>query len=257
LRRKPLIWDNLHANDYDGHRFFCGPYAGRSPALRNEVSGLLTNPNCEFPLNFVPLATFAEFARGGDSWDARAAYLAALRDWWPRFTTPNDTSTSPALEFEELLLFADCYYLPFADGEKASALWRSAQELLAKPAAEWGGAAEAFRRQAARLRATCARLSELSDRPLFHALSRRAWELREELELLERYVEFKSDPTRRALPCRLDSHLPGTCRGGFVARLQRLLVLLPDGAIVPANPSAHAEPEQAENAPAIAQPASS
>ena len=25
LRRKPLIWDNLHANDYDGRRFFCGP----------------------------------------------------------------------------------------------------------------------------------------------------------------------------------------------------------------------------------------
>src|SRR5688500_1750753 len=25
LRRKPLIWDNLHANDYDGRRFFVGP----------------------------------------------------------------------------------------------------------------------------------------------------------------------------------------------------------------------------------------
>src|SRR5262249_2343791 len=26
LRRRPLIWDNLYANDYDGRRFFCGPY---------------------------------------------------------------------------------------------------------------------------------------------------------------------------------------------------------------------------------------
>ena len=61
LRRKPLIWDNLHANDYDGRRFYCGPYAGRPPELRDEVSGLLSNPNNEFPLNYVPLRTLAEF----------------------------------------------------------------------------------------------------------------------------------------------------------------------------------------------------
>ncbi len=63
LRRKPVIWDNLHANDYDGRRFFCGPYSGRPPELRGEVGGLLTNPNCELPLNFVPVRTLAEFVR--------------------------------------------------------------------------------------------------------------------------------------------------------------------------------------------------
>src|SRR5436190_517056 len=52
LCRKPLIWDNLHANDYDGGRFYCGPYSGRPPELRNEVSGILINPNNEFPLNY-------------------------------------------------------------------------------------------------------------------------------------------------------------------------------------------------------------
>jgi len=25
VRRKPVIWDYLHANDYDGRRFHCGP----------------------------------------------------------------------------------------------------------------------------------------------------------------------------------------------------------------------------------------
>ena len=63
LRRKPLIWDNLHANDYDGRRFFCGPYCGRPPELRSEVSGLLSNPNSEFPLNYVPLRTLAQFVQ--------------------------------------------------------------------------------------------------------------------------------------------------------------------------------------------------
>src|SRR6516162_5168863 len=71
FRRKPIIWDNLHANDYDGRRFFCGPYAGRPPELRNAVRGLLSNPNNEFPLNFVPLRTFAEFVRCDTNWKSR------------------------------------------------------------------------------------------------------------------------------------------------------------------------------------------
>src|SRR5439155_9861136 len=85
LRRKPLIWDNLHANDYDGRRFFCGPCAGRPPALRQAVSGLLSNPNCEFPLNYVPLRTLGEFVRcpAAAGWDARKSYLAAMREWLP------------------------------------------------------------------------------------------------------------------------------------------------------------------------------
>lgn len=29
LQRKPVVWDNLHANDYDPKRVFLGPFAGR------------------------------------------------------------------------------------------------------------------------------------------------------------------------------------------------------------------------------------
>lgn len=29
LRRPVLIWDNIHANDYDPRRVFLGPYYGR------------------------------------------------------------------------------------------------------------------------------------------------------------------------------------------------------------------------------------
>jgi hypothetical protein len=92
-------------------------------------------------------------------------------------------------------------------------------------------------------------MSDLCERPLFHALSRRAWDLREELDLLERYIEFKSEPMHHDLPCRLDSHLPGTYRGGFTARLQSLLVLLPDGALVPANCAAAGSQHPAELTP--------
>ena len=51
LRRKPLIWDNLHANDYDAHRVFLGPYTGRSPDIIPHLKGVFTNPNCEYSLN--------------------------------------------------------------------------------------------------------------------------------------------------------------------------------------------------------------
>ena len=67
LRRTPVLWDNLHANDYDVRRFFCGPYSGRPEEIKSAVKGILLNPNCEFPLNFVPRAAKApaRVTRGG------------------------------------------------------------------------------------------------------------------------------------------------------------------------------------------------
>ena len=226
LRRKPLIWDNLHANDYDGRRFYCGPYAGRPDALRQEVAGILSNPNSELPLNYVPLRTLGEFVRGRGHWDARRAYLEAMGAWLSRFET-----AGPPIALDDLLLLGDCYYLPYDEGPLAEAFLASAQRLLASDPAAWGGAADVTR-QASRLRDVCARVSELRDRPLFYALSRRSWELREEMDLLLACLRSKhADP---GAPCRSDFHLPGTYRGGMVARLQRLLAQEEDGTYVPA-----------------------
>jgi protein O-GlcNAcase/histone acetyltransferase len=232
LRRKPVIWDNLHANDYDGRRFYCGPYSGRSLELRGEVGGLLSNPNNEFALNYVPLRTLAQFAHCAGAWDARQAYLCAMREWLPRFATLGQPVT-----LEDLVLFGDCYYLPREEGPEAEALLERARRLLATHPAQWGEEATAFRRQAARLREFCVRMTELRQRPLFYALSRRIWELREELDLLNGYIEFKSGRANAAF--RSDFHLPGTYRGGLVSRLQRLLVQQPDGAFVPAGQTAN------------------
>ncbi|XP_053831871.1 protein O-GlcNAcase-like isoform X2 [Vidua macroura] len=57
LRRRPVIWDNLYANDYDCRRVFLGPYMGRAPGLMSRLHGLLLNPNCELQANFVPIHT--------------------------------------------------------------------------------------------------------------------------------------------------------------------------------------------------------
>ncbi len=233
FRRKPLIWDNLHANDYDGHRFFCGPYSGRPQELRGEVSGLLCNPNTEFPLNYVPLRTLAEFVHFRGAWDARAAYVAAMREWFPFFETVGRQIT-----LEDLISFGDCYYLPYEEGSEGKTLLRSAQALLATHPSKWSGEATLLRAQTARLREVCARLSDLRRRPLFYALSRRLWELREEMDLLERYLAFKSQHPNQDIPGTSDFHLPGTYRGGIVAQLQRLLVQQPDGTFAPAHAGA-------------------
>ncbi|MDZ4779921.1 MAG: beta-N-acetylglucosaminidase domain-containing protein [Planctomycetia bacterium] len=225
LRRKPLIWDNLHANDYDGRRMYLGPYAGRPAALRIEVAGILCNPNTEFPLNYVPLRTFADYVEAPDNWDPRAAYLAAMQEWLPRFATHKGPATS-----EDLLLFGDSYYLPYEAGTEAATLRRFAEDFIINNQPDAGAE---FLERGARLRNFCAALTDLSDRPLFYALHRRAWELREELDLLLGYVRAKqADPSATF---HSDFHLPRTYRGGLVAQLQRLLALQPDGSFFPAN----------------------
>jgi protein O-GlcNAcase/histone acetyltransferase len=267
LRRKPLIWDNIHANDYDARRFYCGPYAGRPLELRNAVSGLLSNPNTEFPLNYVPLRTLAEFVRCQGEWNPRKAYLSAMQEWLPQFAT-----IGKPISVEDLIAFGDCYYLPHEEGPEAEALYQLARSLvkpepfhepplpipLLHPMEErvpegrerrrsgfnipvqvpqeqepaLGLGAPAFRQHSTRLRELCVRLTELVDRPLFHALSRRIWELREELDLLEQYVEGQNVAGSQKFPS-LTSHLPGTYRGGMVARLQRLLIQEADGTFHP------------------------
>jgi protein O-GlcNAcase/histone acetyltransferase len=199
LRRKPVIWDNLHANDYDGHRFFVGPYSGRPTELKGEVAGILSNPNCEFPLNFVPIRTLANYVNG-DASSSRDLYLAAIAEWSPRFETIKSKTT-----VAKLTLFCDCFYLPYEDGPEAEWMLHKAKDALKK-----GGRVA----EITTVRLLCAEFAELKDRPLFYALSRRAWELREELDLLEKVISGAD---------RSDFHLPGTYRGGFVRKLQSLL----------------------------------
>ncbi|XP_062568227.1 protein O-GlcNAcase-like [Saccostrea cucullata] len=62
IKRPPVIWDNIHANDYDPRRVFLGPFDGRSPEIIPYLRGLLTNPNCEFEANYVALHTLGQWS---------------------------------------------------------------------------------------------------------------------------------------------------------------------------------------------------
>jgi hypothetical protein len=152
-----------------------------------------------------------------------------MREWLPHFAT-----RGCKIALEDLVLFGDCYYLPHEEGVEAEELYRFAQDALGSRASAVDPAS-VLHQHAERLRQFCACVTILENRSLFYALSRRAWELREELDLIEKFVRFKSE--KKTGPFHSDSHLPGTYRGGMVARLQRLLNQQPDGAFAPVEQS--------------------
>ncbi|XP_059206095.1 protein O-GlcNAcase [Centropristis striata] len=101
LKRAPVIWDNIHANDYDPQRLFLGPFKDRPTELISRLRGVLTNPNCEFYPNFVAIHSLATWCRApadggqkdvemGDeeqdsSYSPQKALTLALTDWLQEF----------------------------------------------------------------------------------------------------------------------------------------------------------------------------
>lgn len=105
LKRAPVIWDNIHANDYDPQRLFLGPYKDRPTELIPKLRGVLTNPNCEFYPNFVAIHTLATWCKAaadgglkdvemGDEeqdpgYSPQKALTLALTDWLQEFLSPD------------------------------------------------------------------------------------------------------------------------------------------------------------------------
>lgn len=146
FRRPPVIWDNIHANDYDRRRFYLGPVAGRHSDLVGLTAGVLTNPNCQYDFNYVAMHSLAAWHRSFSAalppkkstsltkaltdipstacedehkshgaYCPRRALVNALSDWLPSFTQ----TSQDRIELEDLLLLADFYYLPYEYGEAA------------------------------------------------------------------------------------------------------------------------------------------
>ena len=228
LRRPPLIWDNLHANDYDGRRFYCGPYSGRPLELRQAVSGILHNPNNEASLNYVPWKTLSDYIHADAHWDPRESYLNAMKSWHAHF----ESAGSP-IAFEDLVLLGDCFYLPEEEGTQAKQLFHAAQNWIQSNSSSREALLATFRQPAIRLRNICAEIVHLKDRALFSALSRKTWDLSEEMDLMLTCARLlETNPSVRLLS---DFHLPGTYRGGMVSKLQKLLDQKSDGSFIPAS----------------------
>ena len=135
LARKPLIWDNLHANDYDQQRLFLGPFKGRSPNLIPFLSGVLTNPNCEYSFNIPVLYTLGSWYRSYlnncGEWDSMQASKEAIPHFigeMKRRTGSQDKDDLPKLNPEdeftdsEVEFLFHLFWLPHSHGPKAQLL---------------------------------------------------------------------------------------------------------------------------------------
>ena len=218
IQRKPVIWDNLHANDYDMRRLYAGPY-NRRAEMRGSVRGILTNPNNEYPINYIPLRTLGEYLND-ESYEPRRAFLAAAKDWAANYSTIHGQ-----VSVDDVTFLAECYYLPYEEGEEAEDLKQAIYRIFAQEPSEWGDAFDTLESCYNRTRKINEQLTELHDRELFYAWSRRIWELREELELVHDFAKHKKDGKAFVS----ETHLPSTCRGGIVASLQRRLIMNDDG----------------------------
>lgn len=225
LKRKPLIWDNLHANDYDIRRIYFGPFAGRSLSLKKELRGILSNPNNEFEANFIPLRTLARYANE-TSYKAETAYQDALKEWLNRFKTHG----KEAISLAELELLADLFYLFFEHGSSANTLVADARMMLNSDAQSWGEAFGRLERTSHRLRHLFHKLTELENRDLLYSVYNYVWEIEHEIRYLLNYLDWIRQG-KKSHEFGRPEQLANTFRSGLAADIERLLPLDDTGKI--------------------------
>ncbi|MFQ6677051.1 MAG: beta-N-acetylglucosaminidase domain-containing protein [Fidelibacterota bacterium] len=184
INRKPVIWDNLHANDYDIRQMFFGPYSGRPVELKNELSGILSNPNCQFWANVIPLKTLSMFHLSTGEWHPEQAYLDGLSEWKNFFGNDN-------LIEKEVQLLGDCFYLPGKMGEMGNKLLESMDSILKTEPEKWGVHLESFNEMETLLNSLCKKLMEATNRDLLYDFYLILWELKEEVAYVSSWIQWK------------------------------------------------------------------
>ena len=228
LRRPPLIWDNLHANDYDQRRLFTGPLSDRPTRPRDRLAGILINPNCEYEANFVAVETLARYvSEAAEPLAPTETWQRALREWLPHFRGIGEAWTLEDLEF-----LSGVFYLPHEDGARARQLLDDVAHCLENSAANWGERPQRVRRAAESVQHILRKLTELENRELFHTFHRRWWDLNEEMQLIVCALDWRQAGGEGTF--RSPEHLRGTYRGSTLTRLQSLLRMDESGAFEPA-----------------------
>jgi hypothetical protein len=80
LKRPPLIWDNLFANDYiPPGTILRFPYKGRNPGIVDGVAGIMLNPMNEYKESKPLIYTASRFFKDPRHYKPRAAWKEASR----------------------------------------------------------------------------------------------------------------------------------------------------------------------------------
>lgn len=231
LRRKPVIWENFHANDYDIRRVHLGPLGGRKSDIVTEIAGFITNPNNEFEADFPAVHTLGQFL-SEVSYDETAALGAACRAWRPRF---RHASSDPPrlLDQDQIELLADLLYQPFRLGPQSEGIVATGRRLLAEAHAAdtpgWKADLENIRLFLTRVAKLFDDLTEIGNRELFYTFQPYLWECREELLTLTHYLDWLATKPARDAQFPHHDRLPNTYGQGFTIALQQLLQRDPNG----------------------------
>jgi protein O-GlcNAcase/histone acetyltransferase len=221
LRRKPMIWDNFHANDYDIRRIYAGPLGGRSADLLPLVSGWFTNPNNEAEASFVAIRTTGDFLNG------RPIDLdAALAAWAPRFRLAfSDGNVMPV---EAIRLLADLFWQPFSQGPESTEILATARAMLDRPrpdpaSPQWRAGLARMRDFKARINRLFTLMTEIENRELFHTFHRHLWEAQEEIGHLVAYLDWLDTGPSETASFPGEERIHNFYRLGFAVGIQEIL----------------------------------
>jgi protein O-GlcNAcase/histone acetyltransferase len=191
LCRKPVIWDNFYANDYDIRRVHAGPLGGRGRDLLPLVAGWITNPNNEAEANFPAIHTTGAYLNDPD-YDPVRAMARASADWQPRFRLAFGEGAVPP---DLVALLSDLFWQPFSLGPRTEgvlAALRSALNVARPDPADpgWQAALAGLRALKLDVNRLFTQMTEIANRDLFHAFRGYLWEAQEELGHLLVYCDW-------------------------------------------------------------------
>lgn len=221
LRRKPVIWDNFHANDYDIRRIYAGPLGGRSADLLPLVTGWFTNPNNEAEANFVAIRTTGDFLNGGP-----IDIDAALAAWTPRFRLA--LSQGKEVPIEAVRLLADLFWQPFSQGPESSRILATARAMLDQPRPDttsptWREGLARMHDFKTRINQLFTLMTEIENRELFHTFHRHLWEAQEEIGHLVAYLDWLDSAPAATSVFPGEERIHNFYRLGFAVGIQEIL----------------------------------
>lgn len=227
LRRRPVIWDNFHANDYDIRRIYAGPLGGRGADVLPLVSGWFTNPNNEAEANFVPIRTT------GDLLNGRPVDLdGAMQSWEARFRLA--FAGDACIPADLIRLLCDLFWQPFAQGPESTAMLALARQMLrdqrpdpSDPA--WKDGLARLRAFEGRVNRLFTLMTEIENRELFHTFHRYLWEAREEIGHLVVYLDWLDSAPPADEPFPDAGRIHNFYRRGFGVGIQEILKRDGDG----------------------------
>lgn len=219
LRRRPVLWDNLYANDYDMRRLHLGPYAGRPPELKYELGGAFLNPNCQFYANFVPVRTFASWLRNTGPANSKASWGIAAWAWFKQFSVRGPRKP----RFADLRLLCEFFYLPTTVGPSARRFLADLRALASKPAKHWGNELKRFNRVCQRILLLFDTLMCLENRALLHSMYAHLWEIKERILLLQSWVRSQQANLHPEKPFVPEEAVHLRLHGSAIAELDCLI----------------------------------